>query len=165
MKTYFAILLLMGALPATLLAQSSNGYVFFAPGGASCCGNTSMTVHFGGGGEAVLWKGIGAGAELGALAFRQDFTDSLVGLLSLNGYYHFVHEKNRKADPFVTAGYSLMFRSGHANLFNFGGGLNYWLDRRLRLRLEFRDHVRSVGALDLGGDIHYWGVRFGLTFR
>lgn len=63
-------------------------------------------------------------------------------------------------DPFVTAGYTLFFRSGHANLWNFGGGLNYWFASRLGLKVELRDHIWPEN-----GATHYWGVRIGLNFR
>jgi hypothetical protein len=142
-------------------AQRSNGYVFFAPGGVSCCGYTAMTLQAGVGGEAVLGKGVGIGAELSALGTREDFADAVMGVFSPNGYYHFVHRKEAKLDPFITGGYTLMFRYGHINAFNFGGGANYWLARHLGLRVEFRDHVDRVGG---SGAIHYWGGRVGVVF-
>jgi hypothetical protein len=151
---------LLAAFPVAAQAQPSNGYVFFAPGGITCCGRTEMTLHFGFGGEAVLGRGIGLGLEIGALGPRQNFGDGVVGLVSPNGYYHFVHRKRLKADPFVTGGYSLMFRSGRINLYNFGGGFNYWFRRGLGARFEFRDHVYTSGRA-----VHYWGIRFGLAFR
>src|SRR5689334_21428333 len=61
---------LIGWSTVALKAQTSNGYVFVAPGGVTCCGYTSMTLQFGVGGEVVLGKGIGVGAELGALGAR-----------------------------------------------------------------------------------------------
>jgi hypothetical protein len=146
-------------LAGVLGAQPSNGYVFLAPGGVTCCHNTTMTLQFGAGGEAVLWKGVGLGAEVGALGARQGFSDSVMGVFSPNGYYHFKHAKDTKVDPFVTAGYTLLFRSGHANLANFGGGLTYWFNR-LGARLEVRDQLNTTGTIT-----HFWGVRFGLAFR
>lgn len=74
--------------------------------------------------------------------------------------YHFVHGKDIKLDPFVTGGYTLMFRNGHVNLFNFGGGLNCWFSHRLGVRLELRDQVHRDGV-----SVHYWGGRIGLAFR
>ncbi len=159
MRRLLALLLLMGVFAAIGPAQSSNGYVFFAPGGVTCCGNTAMTLHVGVGGEGVIGKGVGIGAEVGAVGPRKDLIDS-VGIFSPNGYYHFVHRKEAKADPFITGGYTLLFRSGHINLFNFGTGFNYWFLHHLGARVEFRDHVYTGGTA-----IHYWGVRFGLAFR
>ena len=159
MRNLICTLVLMGMFSATATAQRSNGYLFFAPGGITCCSNTAMTLHFGLGGEVAVGKGVGVGAELGALGPRQHFGSDVVGLFSPNGYYHFVHGKGAKVDPFVTGGYSLMFRSGHANLGNFGAGVNYWFHSRVGARFEFRDHIYSSGST-----AHYWGFRFGVAF-
>ena len=95
---------LLCLLTGILAAQPSNGYVFFAPGGVTCCHNTSMTLQFGVGGEAVLWKGVGLGGEIGALGTREHFSDTVMGAFSPNGYYHFRHGEDIKSDPFVTGG-------------------------------------------------------------
>jgi hypothetical protein len=84
----------------------------------------------------------------------------VVGVFSPNGCFYFVHGRDIKLDPFVTGGYTLSFRSGHANLFNFGGGLNYRFRTRRGGQLEFRDQVHTDGS-----SVHYWGGRFGLAFR
>ncbi len=143
-----------------LHAQPSNLYLFAAPGGVTCGGYTSMTLQFGAGGEYVIGKGVGAGVELGVLGPRESFGDSAVGVFSLNGYYHARHQKELKLDPFVTGGYTTFFREGHANLFNYGGGANYWFARRAGFRLEFRDQVHVNGSA-----VHNWGARFGIAFR
>ncbi len=121
-----------------------------------------MSLHAGVGGEAVLGLGIGIGAEIGAVGVRHDFADSAVGVFSPNAYFHFMRGHHR-ADPFITGGYTLMFRDGHIDLFNFGGGLNYWFLGRIGARLEFRDHVYTnrYGP----SAVHYWGARFGLAFH
>jgi hypothetical protein len=130
MSNVIGTLLLVMAIPAVAAAQHSHGYGFVAPGGASCCGHTSATLHVGGGGEGILGKGIGIGAEIGALGDTRSFEYSAIGVFSANGYYHFVHGTDIKLDPFFTGGYTLIFRSGYASLFNFGGGINYWFHRR-----------------------------------
>lgn len=145
---------------AAMHAQPSNGYLFIAPGGYTCCHNTSTTLAIGGGGEYVFGKGIGAGAELGTVAQPRYFGDSMLGVLSVNGYYHFKRGDTGRVDPFVTGGYTLMFRSGHANLGNVGGGFNYWFHRVMAFRVEFRDHITTAGTTQ-----HFWGFRFGLAFR
>jgi hypothetical protein len=148
------------ALAAPLGAeQHSNGYLFVAPGGITGPARTNATVHLGVGGELALPKGVGAGAELGALGPTDNFADVL-GVFSANGYYHFLR-RSGKLDPFATAGYSLFFRNGRANLFNFGGGMNYWFLSRVGFRGEIRDHV----YWNADATLHYWGVRFGLAFR
>jgi hypothetical protein len=157
MRCFVQTLILMTVLSLEINAQPSNVYVFFAPGGLTGYGRTDMTLHAGLGGEAIVGKGVGVGAELGAVGPRQYLADA-VGLFSPNGYYHFVHGKNVKVDPFVTGGYTLLFRAGHVNLFNFGAGVNYWFHRRIGTRFEFRDHVYHNYAT-----LHYWGFRFGLA--
>ena len=157
------------ALSAWAQAQSSaspgegkehrgQGYVFFAPGAIVGDGYSAATAHFGGGGEGFIYKGLGLGAEAGYLTPWQDF-ESGVGMASFNGSYHF--NRDRKLSPFVSGGYSLAFRNDTANLFNFGGGVNYWFRDRVGLRLEFRDHIDSR----FSGSAHYLGGRIGLSFR
>ena len=58
---------------------------------------------------------------------------------------------------------TLLFREGHANLFNFGAGVNYWLSARWGLKFEFRDHVMREDWSRT--TIHYWGVRIGVAIR
>lgn len=163
MRHLLFLLVLTGITLGAAHGQSSNGYFFAAPGGATCCGSTLTTVQLGGGGEYVLGKGVGAGAELSALDVRQSLFalggNTWMGVFSPNGYYHFVHDRSGRLDPFVTAGYTLLFRSGTANLFNFGGGAMFWFGDHLGVRLEFRDH--------LGGNptVNYWGFRFGIALR
>ena len=143
---------------ATLYAQHNHGYFFVAPGGATSRGSTSGTVQLGAGGELGLNRWLGVGAELGALGPTSDFTGGVVGVLSANAYVHFAG--TGKFDPYATGGYSLMFRSGHANLVNFGIGLNYWFRERLGLMLEFRDHVTTSSER-----VNFWGLRVGISFR
>ena len=158
------LLCLLAGLPVAALAQHSHGYLYAAPGGAtarvlSSRRETITTLQLGAGGEGVLGKSIGIGAELGALA-PTEALEAVVGVFSLNGYYHFFHHGSR-ADPFLTGGYTLAFRGETANLFNFGGGVNYWFISRLGLKVEIRDHIWTPP----GTTVHAWGVRFGLAFR
>jgi len=164
MRWFLCLLGLIAIFVAAAHAQSSNGYFFAAPGGATCCGSTLTTVQLGGGGEFVLGKGVGAGAELSALDVRQSLFalggNTWLGVFSLGGYYHFIHDSSARFDPFVTAGYSLLFRSGTANLFNFGGGATFWFADHAGVRLEFRDHIRTDPET-----VNYWGFRFGIALR
>ncbi|HTT62016.1 MAG TPA: outer membrane beta-barrel protein [Bryobacteraceae bacterium] len=157
MKQKIALLLI--TFCAAAAAQSSSGYVYFAPGGASSSGNTSMTIQVGGGGDFILGKGIGVGAEIGAVGPTADFSGAL-GVLSPDLSYHFIHEKERKIDPYVTGGYTLLFRGGHENLFNFGVGANYWFAQKVGLKVEFRDQVYTQGTA-----VHFWGIHLGVAFR
>jgi len=167
MRRLCLVLLVIAIVPAFALAQEAKrehkgqGYVFVAPGGtAGCGGSTVALLHFGGGGEALLYKGLGVGAELGFLAPMQYLGDG-IGILSVNGSYHFLNASaTRKMIPFVTGGYSLAFRSGAANGVNLGGGINYWLGERLGLRVEFRTHSTAGNF-----SCQMWQARFGLAFR
>ena len=143
-------------LPAAS-AQRSHGYAFVAPGGITNTDLDGPTLHIGGGAELVLPGGVGLGGEIGVLSPSGEVFESL-GVASANAYYHF--GSRGRIDPYVTGGYSLLFRSAHDNGGNFGFGVNLWLFRSLGLKLEFRDHVVSSG----GATSHWWGGRIGLNF-
>jgi hypothetical protein len=113
------------------------GYLFVAPGAYVGYSETAATMHFGGGGEAFLFKGLAAGAEIGGMwALRGS---DLLALFSADGSYHF--SRGRKVSPFLTCGYSRIWGDGSANMVNFGGGVNWWLGEKKGIRLEFREHV------------------------
>jgi len=133
--------------------DTTQGYVFFAPG-VETPGRNGIA-HMGGGGE-LLFNALGVGAEIGYQTPIRSFGNG-IGVFSPNVAYHFM---GGKLSPFVTGGYSLFFRSGHANGYNFGGGVNYWMLDRTALRLEVRDNV-----LPGYRDVHFLGFRVGLSFR
>lgn len=169
MKRLFLIAALLVALPAVLAAQTpqptpsnkeyrAHGYAFAAPGAYSDYPVT--TLHFGAGGEGLLYKGFGVGGEIGYVAPARSLGDGF-GILSVDGQYHFLKaSKSGKIVPFVTGGYSLFFRSDSLNAVNFGAGVNYWFKERTGLRFEFRDHVPPQTP-----DFHVLGFRVGITFR
>ncbi len=146
-----------GVVRAADNRYSGDGFVFFSvdrPRGASIA--ELLTV--GGGGEGLLYKGLGINADLGYQFPRTEFSSG-IGLASLNGCYHFVNrEEPAKLVPFATAGYALAFRGGHANLFNYGGGINYWFTQHVGFRGEIRDYRAQRGQWALA-------FRFGLAFR
>ena len=120
------------------------GYAYFLVGG-SCCDFGNL-LGFGAGGDALIYKGLGASIDLGYVFPRQD-PGCGIGLLTLNPSYHFVNRtKPRKVMPFVTAGYALAFRSETANVFNYGGGITWWFSRKTGLRLEARDYRDASGG-------------------
>ena len=137
---------------------AGQGYVFFAPGAAVAERSSLGLAQFGGGGEALIYKGAGIGAELSYVTPWSNYSAG-IGLLSLDGSYHFA--RSRKISPFVTGGYSLAFRQGHINLVNFGGGVNCWISNRIGIRLELRDHVNR----NAWTTIQYLSARIGLSFR
>ena len=142
----------------TATERRGQGYVFIAPSGFTS--GATAGLHFGGGGEGLVYKGLGVGGELGYAAPFERFNSGL-GVASINGSYHFKNATaSGKLVPFVTGGYSLLFRSATANAFNFGGGVNYWFKERVGLRVEFRGHVPQSSEIS-----RIYGFRVGLSFR
>ncbi len=138
------------------------GYAFIAPGARS---TDDATLHVGGGGEYVFKGGGSVGAELGYLGPIERL-DAGFGVFSANGGYHFKKaSRSGKTVPFLTAGYTGIFRGGGGDSgFNFGGGVNHWFKDRIGVRLELRDNVFGFAS---GGNryVHYINARVGLTFR
>jgi hypothetical protein len=161
MKMYGrALLRLVGLLfcASTAMLAQSHAYVFFGPGGVTSAGATSGAAYMGAGGDYVSRIGLGAGVEVGYVAPWRRFRSG-IGIGSANGTYHF--RRNGRLSPFVTGGYTLFFRTGTANGFNFGGGVNWWLADRFGLKAEVRDQV-GLGGLR---GFHFWAVRAAVTFR
>ena len=159
MRRLILVVLFLAIVPAMAQAQSDNrkawGYLFAGAGGASD-GETAF-LHVGGGGEGMIYKGFGAGAELGYFTPVDAFGLG-VGLLSTNLSGHF--NRKAKVSPFVTGGYSLAFRSrGSSSGGNFGGGVQYWAGDNWGLRFEFRDHIFSSDSA------HLYSVRVSISFR
>jgi hypothetical protein len=108
----------------------------------------------GAGGDYALSDRVSVGGDLGWLISQQEG----FGIASVNGSYHPVSFRDGKLVPFVTGGYSAGFRDSALSLVNFGGGLNYWFQRRSGFRFEARHHLRPGGTGLLT-------LRFGLSFR
>ncbi len=154
------LVLLLVAACAAALAQRSAGYVYAAPGAVVDGGPAVATLQFGVGGEGVVGKGFTLGADIGAVGPREELIYSL-GVFSPGVYYHFVRGTRARFDPFVSGGYTLMFRGDHASFAHAGAGFNYWFRPRLALRVEVRDQFRP----DYGRVAHFAGVRIGVSFR
>jgi len=164
-----AILLL---LPVWVTAQDTKpayrgqGYIFLGVGSGT---DSPSFEHVGGGGEVLLFRGIGVGGELGVMGRPGEGE----GVLSVGPSYHFLHAfQKSKIDPFVQGGYTGTFEGtdpiegGRGNLFNFGGGMNYWFFKRVGLRLDFRDYVHHRSFFPAGGATDQnWDVRIGMTVR
>jgi hypothetical protein len=156
------LILLAIILPSAVAAQNKErhgqGYVFVAPATTSEGG---VGLHFGVGGEGLVYKGLGLGAEIGYLGAARELSQGL-GIFSPDASYHFLRSGGSgKFSPFVTGGYSRLFTGGGgANAFNIGGGLHWWFKDRIGLRLEVRDHITAPEP-----SIHIIGFRIGLAFR
>lgn len=81
-----------------------------------------------------------------------------LAVVTLNGSYHFRRGKSR-FEPFVSAGYGVLTNFGSSeSLFNYGGGGQYWISKRVGVRLELLSfQQREYGELIT--------VRFGVAFR
>jgi hypothetical protein len=157
------------AFCATAPAQQSNAYVAAALGGISIAGNTAKALYGAAGAEGIVGSGIGLGAEAGVVRQVSAQWHGVLTYVSPNFYYHFIRTGDR-TDPFVTAGYTSLFRGAHheagqdpgqANLVNAGGGVNYWFRPNLGARIEFRDDLRPKR----GPNPNYWRFRVGIVIR
>ena len=160
MNALIGITILLFTLPSLASAQTPNsswgqGYLFFALGARD---TGSGALHIGGGGEGFVWRGLGLGAEIGAVWPWSGPGGEEEGLGSANLSYHFLPPTpDRKLEPFVTVGYSMQFRAGIRHGANAGVGTNIWLRENLALRLEGRGHA-----------LKHWGLgefRIGVTIR
>jgi len=160
MRTVFFAMVVIVLAQAVAYGQSSQerkgwGYVFGGAGASS--GDFSRSYfQFGGGGDVLAYKGLGLGAEIGYLAPFESKGEG-AGLFSANTSYHFA--RSSKLVPFVTGGFSSVFRGGSSQGGNVGGGVHYWMNDHLGLRLEVRDHIFSSDAP------HLFQFRVGLSFR
>jgi hypothetical protein len=136
-------------------ASRVQGYGYFGVMGSD--GTTfGKLLNPGLGAEVFAYKGLAASADIGYVGYYNNFRADGLGLFSPNVSYHFY--RSRTVVPFITGGYSLAFRSGTANMGNYGAGLTYWFGRRVGLRVEGRDHRDASGY-------HISGVRVGVSFR
>jgi hypothetical protein len=133
---------------------NNQGYVLYGVGGIPSGGTV---LQIGGGGDGFVYKGLAAGGELGYVYLPEGIAYG-VGVLSLNGSYYLSRRTSARFSPFVSGGYSLAFRTGHENLYNFGGGVTWWAARHFGIRLEFRDYVWP-------GSEHSPQFRVGVSFR
>jgi hypothetical protein len=125
-------------------------------------------VNAGFGGEALIYKGLGVGAEASYAGGDWNFSrDQAVGIGSVDASYHFFGKRNRRRlEPFATGGYSLYFgeRTSFEHGFNLGGGVNFWVVKHAALRFEVRDQ----GHVNFGGSsafTNFVAFGFGMTFR
>lgn len=154
-KRFWIPLLLAAITPAAAHAQQSHGYAFAGFGNET---GYSGYFHPGLGGDWVVARGFGVGGEVGAITGRRRGAPK-VALLSGNGSYHIALD-NTAFDPFVTAGVSVITAGGSADLlWNWGGGVNWWVRQRFGPRFEFRDHVWSSASRRL---VEF---RVGIAFR
>ena len=146
MKSFLVVSFLVFLMPAFALGQDQNnaaqGYAFVGLGDSF--GTTAL--HFGGGGEFDLYKGLGFSLDLGYMAPSRGLQEG-IGIFSPNGRYAFRHSADSKLIPYITAGYSLLFRRDTA--------------KKVGLKVEFRDHVLT----QCRNNCHAYQIRGGFSFR
>jgi hypothetical protein len=167
LKAILAVLaMLLAPFPAA--AQMSSGYVY-AFGGPVVVPKSAYTrwngdfVHVGGGGEGRITDRFALGGEVGVLKPVTNPYAITTGLVTVTPAWHFIPRSSKsKFDPFVDGGLSLLFGGGGAGGgLHYGGGVNYWLKRRVGLRFEFRHHIWSPES---GEAVHMVGFRVGIVF-
>jgi len=160
------IAVILAAFPVGAQQSSSYVYAFTGPVVVPQSAFTRWNgdfIHVGGGGEGRITDRFALGGEIGVLAPVTNQYAVTTGLASVTPAFHFVHRDSRaKFDPFVNGGVSLLLGAGGAGgvAVHYGGGMNYWLKRRVGLRFELRDHVWSPEA---GETIHLFDFRFGVV--
>ncbi len=144
------------ALFATHSNAQGLGYVIAGPAGRLEGVNDPITVHAAAGGEFVAADRVGVGGELGF------FYRFITG--SANATLHLGRVRSGNTTPFVTAGYSSLWRvDGETafRAFSVGAGVDIWPAENAGFRVELRDHLRR----DNRGTTHYWSARAGMVFR
>ena len=162
----FALARAAGAEPKAS-RHTAQGYAQFGVGGCSIgvghwvkigCG---VVLNVVGGGEGFVYRGVSVGGEAGYGWISGSF-DNGVGMFSLNPAYHFNGRgRSRAFVPFVTAGYSMLFRDTYVNGVNAGGGATWWPGDHAGLRVEGRLHHFETGPLG----VNVFMFRIGLSFR
>ena len=133
------------------------GYALFTPG-ATLGDGAAATLTMGAGAEGLIKGGFGAGADVSYLFYPTGGFSEGFGLFSPGVIYQF--NPARKTVPFVTGGYSLVFRQGTLNLIHYGGGFNHWFNNHYGLRFEVRDHIQTRSA-----EYHLLQFRAAFLFR
>jgi len=156
------LLLIIVLLPCPGRAQNSRDHDHYgylsAGGGTTTSGGTILSLA--GGVDLFVYRNLAVGGELGVL-FPSASVGALVGVFSPNLSWHLRRGgDNGRIAPFVTGGYSLIFRQAAISGLNFGGGVTWWFKDGRGLRVEARDYF---AVADPGH--HLIVVRAGLALR
>jgi hypothetical protein len=168
MRIITLTLLLVFSISLPAISQIPRSY-FYVVGGPVVVPQSAYTrwngdfVQVGGGGEGRLAERFALGADVMVLLPVTNEYALTTGVLSFTPAYHFARgNKKSKLDPFVGGGLSGLVSRGGAVTIHYGGGANYWLNRHLGLRFEFRHHIWSPEG---GENINLVGFRAGIVFN
>ena len=152
MKLIFSLFLAGFTLAAQ--APRAQGHAFV--GAENLAHGTFNAASTGAGADIFVYKGA---AFSPSAAYLFNFANGGgLAVITLNGSYHFLRGKSR-FEPFVTAGYGALADIGNGvSLFNYGGGGQYWISKRVGVRVELLNfQQRQYRELT--------SVRFGVAFR
>jgi hypothetical protein len=164
MRNFLAIFCFLSLFCGSGLAQErhkprASGFFFVAPGQRHDTG--SSTLQIGGGAEGYVYKGLGFGADIGALrTFSTTGTGNWSGMMTLNTLYNFNTTDMSKISPFIIGGLTLIPAFDVPGGVNIGGGLQYWFRNGIGMRVEFRDHILTGMS-----NHHYPQGRIAIVFR
>src|SRR5271157_5396439 len=161
-------LLIMLLVSFSAAGQAPGGYAYVAvgpvvvPQSAYTRWNGNF-ISVTGGGEGRLAGRFALGGDIGVLKPVTNHYAFATGVASISPAFHFVARySERKVDPFVNGGFSLLFGRGGGFAMHYGGGVNYWVRRRVGLRFEFRHYIWSPESGEL---VHLVGFRFGIVLH
>lgn len=135
------------------------GYGIGGPAAVSGFFGSLTGFHAAGGGEVLVGRRAGGGAELGMLGN----VSSVLQVVSVNGVVHILPVPlAHGVSPFITGGYSrLSSGEGAFAAWNVAAGVDIWEKNHAGLRIDVRDHVRP----DSRGTVHYLTFRIGVVVK
>ena len=158
-RSMIAVLLLIVAsgVASAQTRREPVAWISFFTGGGAISGSGPTLTFLGDEATFRVYKGLGIGTD-GASGWEPDRGKTFV-LFSGNLSYHF--KRSDKVGPFITGGYSTIFRNGtREDGANFGAGIKYWFRDHLGLHAELRNHILTgQGRRDL------FEVRVGIAMR
>lgn len=154
-RLFFIGAILALPLAAQEVQQRVQGYTYMGLMGSNEI-NFGQMLNPGIGADVFVYKGLAANVDVGYTGYYNNFANEGFGIFSPNVSYHF--RKSARFDPFVTAGYSMAFRSWTYNMGNYGGGFTCWFAKHAGFRFEARDHRD-------GSENFFTALRFGISFR
>jgi hypothetical protein len=145
LMTAALVLLLASVVASAQTRREPAGWISFFTGGGSISGFGPTVTYIGEDATFRVYRGLGLG--VGQVTGRDFGGGGNFVLFSGNLSYHF--KRLDRVGPFVTAGYSTVFRNGtRVDGGNFGAGVKYWFSNHLALHLELRNHILTGASRD-----------------
>jgi hypothetical protein len=149
------LLILSSGLAFSQTRREPVGWLCFFAGGGGISGSGPTVTFFGEETTFRIYKGFGAGLEEDP---SWDFSSGSLISFSANLSYHF--RRSEKVEPFITGGYSTVFRKGtREDGGDFGGGSHFWFSDHLGLYTAFHNQIFTGPARD------FYGFQLGIAMR